>query len=116
MMRVLAAIATIVIVLVSASPRNNVDCAPTTNSNSGNANGNVKSNNSNNRLLRNGLFSNLFRRQNNSNGNKLAEAASETTTTTSSSNNESDDVQTQTELDAQKFMDSLPNPVSLVFL
>lgn len=80
----------------------NVNCAPTSNNNN-NKNGN------NNRLsLRSGFLSNLFRRQTNS---ASASASTPPSTTTESSTNETetDDPQTQTELEAQKFMDSLPN-------
>lgn len=87
-----------------------VDCAPTSNNN-GNNNKNGSGNNNSILNLRSGFLSNLFRRQTNSGNSASASTPPSITTTTESSNNESetDDPQTQTELEAQKFMDSLPN-------
>lgn len=82
-----------------------INCAPN------NSNNNKDNNNSGSRLLRPGLLSNLFRRQtstsNSSNSNKDSSQSSSSSNDSSSS--DSDDPGTQTELDAQKFMDSLPN-------
>lgn len=86
-------------------PRN-IDCAPTKN-NGNNNNGNK--NTTPNRIIRPGLLSNLFRRQTSTNneGNSNVNSSNE---------NDIEDPQSQTELDAQKFMDSLPNAVSTLFI
>lgn len=92
-----------ILIYFSAYP---AKCAPTNNNNS---NGN---NNGNNRNTRNGgILSSLFGRQTRSSQTKSG--------SNSDSNNEStsteadlEDPQTQTELEAEKFVDSLPIPVS----
>lgn len=89
----------------SASP---AECAPNNNGNSNNKNNN---NNGNNRDTRNGgLFSSLFRRQTgSSNSDSSSDSNSNSESTTEA---DLEDPQTQTELEAQKFVDSLPIPVS----
>jgi len=82
----------------------NIECAPALSSKGSN----MKNNNGNgngNRLVRTGLLSNLFRRQINS-------SSGEASTTESSNSIDTDEPQTQTEADAQKFIESLPNVVS----
>lgn len=77
-----------------------VESAPTsTRNNAGNTND--KNNGNSGRLPRASILSSLFRRQT-STANEEG----------SSSESDIDDPQAQTELEAQKFMDSLPNPVS----
>lgn len=88
----------------STSP---AECAPNNKGNDKNKNNN-NNNNGNNRNTRNGgLFSSLFRRQtgsSNTDSNSNSESSTEA---------DLEDPQTQTELEAQKFVDSLPIPVSL---
>lgn len=100
---VLLLVATILVATLFSTPE--VDCAP---SSTGTSSSNNNNNNNNNRS-RGGLLSSLFRRQTGS-------SSSDTSTTSSNESAEIDDPQTQTELDAQKFMDSLPNVVSRALL
>lgn len=90
---VLAA-ASLVVMYLSARA---VECAPTPN----NANASHKSAN---RLIKPGLLGNLFRRHTPASGSAGAGSGS-----ASSEPADSEEPATQTELDAQKFMDSLPN-------
>lgn len=99
-----------------------IDCAPNGNSN-GNGNNSGSNGNKNNGgrgLIRSGgLLSNLFRRQtttssSNSNNEQTTTAASATSASPSAGGSDGtgvdfDDAQTQTEMDAQKLLDSLPN-------
>lgn len=78
---------------------NSVDCAPASNSN--NKNGN-------NKTPRPSLLSQLFRRQTSSSSSNENNGSS-SSPSSSSSSSDNDEQLTQTELDAQKFMDSLPN-------
>lgn len=96
----LCAIAMLLLVAVLYCSKTTVDCAPTSSSNS------------NNRLLGAGLLSNLFRRQTGSSGSESSSTSTTESSTESTTESDTEDPQTQTELDAQKFMDSLPNPVS----
>lgn len=96
----LALIVTTTILLSLFVSFDSVDCAPST-SGGNNKNSNSNSNNSNNKSTRTGILSQLFRRQTSSGSN-----SDESNGSSSDSN---DEPQTQTELDAQKFMDSLPN-------
>lgn len=102
--------ATVLLHCIDNTPIRVGECAP---SSSGGSNKSAS-----NRLIGAGLLSNLFRRQtgsssssSSSDGDSSSAASAATTTTTeSSTETESNDPQTQTELDAQKFIDSLtPN-------
>lgn len=106
-------LATVSIVVIYLSAAQYIDCASTglnTNRNGNNNNSNNNnSNGNNNRLLRPGnLLSNLFRRQVSSANKDADNAAASSNDSPASASTESDDPATQTEMDAQKFMDSLP--------
>lgn len=95
----------VILLLFIQAPSTSVHCAPTS-----------SSNNNGNRFMRSGLLSNLFRRQTNSNKNNNSDSSSAASTssessTTASSNDQGesmDEPPSQTEVEAQKFMDSLP--------
>lgn len=104
----------VIMCLISA-----IQCAPSTSSPTTPSTSSSKSTASNrpNLLLRNGLFSNLFRRQTSS----ANSSNNENKENTIGNNNDSDsneitpsspdgDGMTPTEIEAQKFMDNLPNP------
>lgn len=111
----LAAVAMVVIYLSVQG----IECAPNGGNNGANRNNNNENNNANsNRLLRPGLLSQLFRRQTSNskpNSNSSSNSGRDNDNAAAASNDspissaDSDaDPGTQTELDAQKFMDSLP--------
>lgn len=95
----IALIAVIGALLLALSSFDSANCAPSR----GNSNNNDNKN-SDGFMRSGGILGGLFRRQTNS-----GSPATTTTTTESSNESETEDPQTQTELDAQKFMDSLPN-------
>lgn len=101
------AIATTLLICIMMQNAHGAPAASNNNSrgNNNNSNNNNKNGNNNGRLIRTGILSNLFRRQ-------IGSSSPGSTTEASTESSEVDEPQSQTERDAHKFLDSLPNPVS----